>query len=191
MRRRRRLASTRPRRVEQWRRLEERYVKRVTSLLIERINAGQWNSMADLDRILKSAMADALRPAHVRVPGGAARLAQVAVPKAVDAAVEVTHESMQRRASALLEEVRGSQEGFEQRLYARWGRALDIAETLRVVALEAGEDFHQRHSPAAGDWRYAALVRLHARGCLIASEVMALLRSGHASGAHARWRSPP
>jgi Family of unknown function (DUF5677) len=57
------------------------------------------------------------------------------------------------------------------------------------VAREAGEDYHQRHTPAEGDWLYAALVRRQARGCLVASEVLALLRSGHASGAHARWRS--
>ena len=30
---------------------------------------------------------------------------------------------------------------------------------------------------------------MHARACQIASEVLVLLRSGHADGAHARWRS--
>jgi hypothetical protein len=98
-------------------------------------------------------------------------------------------QSLDRRAPALLEETRAAREGFENRLYSRWGRALDLADMFIAVAREAGVDFHQRHSPAEGDWRYAARVRLHARGCLIASEVMALLRSGHASGAHARWRS--
>jgi hypothetical protein len=34
-----------------------------------------------------------------------------------------------------------------------------------------------------------ALTRLHARGCLVASEVLGLVRTGHAAGAGARWRT--
>jgi hypothetical protein len=188
-RRRRRLGCRRPRRVEQVKRLEERYVKRVTSLLRQRFDPDQVSTATELSAIVSSAMTDALRPAHVRIPRGAQRLAQLAVPRAVGVAVDLMIESLERHAPAFLQEARAMREGFENRLYSRWGRALDLADTLRAVALEAGADFHRRHSPAEGDWRYAALVRLHARGCLIGSEVMALLRSGHASGAHARWRS--
>jgi hypothetical protein len=37
--------------------------------------------------------------------------------------------------------------------------------------------------------QHLALVKLHARACLISAEILSLLRSGHASGAHARWRA--
>jgi hypothetical protein len=36
---------------------------------------------------------------------------------------------------------------------------------------------------------FEALILLQARGCRIASEVLTLIQSGHADGAHARWRS--
>lgn len=39
------------------------------------------------------------------------------------------------------------------------------------------------------DPKLVALTLLHARACLVASEVQSLLRSGHAAGAQARWRT--
>ncbi len=36
---------------------------------------------------------------------------------------------------------------------------------------------------------YQALLRLHARGCQVGAEVLTLLNSGFADGAHARWRT--
>ncbi|MDY6966866.1 MAG: DUF5677 domain-containing protein [Halobacteriota archaeon] len=39
------------------------------------------------------------------------------------------------------------------------------------------------------DCVFEILTRLHARACQTASEVLVLLESGHADGAHARWRS--
>ncbi len=40
-----------------------------------------------------------------------------------------------------------------------------------------------------GDFVFDVVIRLHARACQIASEVLKLLKSGFADGAHARWRS--
>ncbi|HEX4435658.1 MAG TPA: DUF5677 domain-containing protein [Solirubrobacteraceae bacterium] len=78
---------------------------------------------------------------------------------------------------------------FEARLYDRWGLALDLLRLFRQGCLEAGVEFHELHRPASGDAMYKALVKLHARSCLVADEVIALLRGGFASGAHARWRT--
>ena len=36
---------------------------------------------------------------------------------------------------------------------------------------------------------FSALTRLHARSCLICTEIVALLKAGHASGAYGRWRT--
>jgi Family of unknown function (DUF5677) len=60
-----------------------------------------------------------------------------------------------------------------------------------VCCLEAGEDLHERQSRQAGgdDLKRTALTLLDARACLVASEIQSLLRSGHAAGAQARWRT--
>jgi hypothetical protein len=60
------------------------------------------------------------------------------------------------------------------------------------IALEVGSDFNQEfraEASAENDLVFEVLTRLHARACQIASEILALLKSGHADGAHARWRS--
>jgi len=91
----------------------------------------------------------------------------------------------------MLREHRNFRDGFEERLQHRWGPALDLYECVRVCCLEAGEDFAKRGSQQANgsDPKLAALTLLHARACLVASEVQSLLRSGHAAGAQARWRT--
>ena len=80
--------------------------------------------------------------------------------------------------------------GFEQRLQRLWSPALERLQALIIAASEAGATFALERR-RAGRWgpRDEALVRIHARSCLIAREVLTLLRAGYASGAHARWRS--
>jgi Family of unknown function (DUF5677) len=78
--------------------------------------------------------------------------------------------------------------GFEERLRERWGRPLDMLELFRLWCLEAGMELHKDRA-GDDDWTYGVLVRLHARVCLVTAEVLALLRSGFPSGAHARWRT--
>ena len=91
----------------------------------------------------------------------------------------------------MLREHRDFRRGFEQRLQQRWGPALDLYECVRVCCLETGEDFQKRQDQQAdgGSLKRSALTLLHARACLVASEVQGLLRSGHAAGAQARWRT--
>jgi hypothetical protein len=82
--------------------------------------------------------------------------------------------------------------GFEFRLREEWGDALDALETLSVAAMEAGSYFQHRQAAFAdrvGDPLLGVLLHLHALACQIASECWSLLASGHAHGAHARWRS--
>ena len=83
-------------------------------------------------------------------------------------------------------------DGFEGRLYEAWRDPLDLLEMMVVCCIEGAE--------AVGDawpWGkfpdqdivYDVVRRLQAQGCLVATEVIALLKAGFASGAHARWRS--
>jgi len=114
-----------------------------------------------------------------------------ALDRATQAAADVLTQRLLADAPRMLREHRTFRRGFEQRLQRRWGPALDLYECVRVCCLEAGEDFHERQSRQADedDLKHAALTLLHARACLVASEVQGLLRSGHAAGAQARWRT--
>lgn len=82
--------------------------------------------------------------------------------------------------------------GFEANLYSVWGRAFDLLEMLIVLSLEAGNLYNSEYrvdAASENDIVFDALIRLHARSCQVASEILALLKTGHADGAHARWRS--
>ncbi|MGI8915242.1 MAG: DUF5677 domain-containing protein [Chloroflexota bacterium] len=97
-----------------------------------------------------------------------------------------------RDAPRMLAEQRMLRSAFEDRLSARWGKALDLFETILVIAQEAGAAYNQQGRPQAAEERdlvFDVLTRLQARACLTASEVGALLRSGHADAGMSRWRT--
>lgn len=115
-----------------------------------------------------------------------------ALKGALEESSDVLLAALRRTMSAAVERNRDSQATFETRLRERWQAALDLFEAIMITAREAGEHFNTAHRPqatAANDLVFEVLVRLHARACLTASEVLALLTSGHATGAHARWRT--
>jgi hypothetical protein len=81
---------------------------------------------------------------------------------------------------------------YVQMIAEYWGEAFDLYEVLWRVAHEAGEEFGRTHASDAadeGDLVFYVLVRLHARACRVAGEVLTLLRAGYGQGAHARWRA--
>ena len=90
-----------------------------------------------------------------------------------------------------LEERRNLHNGFVKRNFVRWKEGFDALEILIEVCLEAGEDSAQRlgSNELIHGNRYDVLIRLHAKGCLVAREIFCLLLNGFADGAHARWRA--
>ena len=93
---------------------------------------------------------------------------------------------------SMLKEQRQDQRRFEGSLRKRWQKPLDLLELFVSVATEAGSDFNDGFRDDAArsdDAVFEALTRLHARACQVSSEVLTLLRSGYADGAHARWRT--
>jgi hypothetical protein len=97
-----------------------------------------------------------------------------------------------RNKRRILSSERRSRRGFETRLRMRYRTAFDRFELLIVTSREVGTRFNNRHAPQAevdNDPLFWALIRIHARSCQVASEIQALLVSGHASGAMARWRT--
>jgi hypothetical protein len=82
--------------------------------------------------------------------------------------------------------------GFRSRLEKRWRRPFELFEGVLLLGLQLGGEFNQEEGDEADgneDFLFCALTRLHARSCLLCSEVLALLQSGHASGAYGRWRT--
>ena len=96
------------------------------------------------------------------------------------------------RAPQMLDDHRQERTGFQETLEAVWGEALNLLETFLVICTESGDDINRRHWDGAAredDHVFHALIRLHARSCLVGGEVLTLLRAGYPSGAHARWRT--
>ncbi len=92
----------------------------------------------------------------------------------------------------MLAEHRRLRERFERRLERVWGKPLDLLYMMLVACQELGDEYNQANRPQAvesNDIRFEALVALHARACLVASAIFALLRTGHAMAARAHWRT--
>ncbi len=82
---------------------------------------------------------------------------------------------------------------FEARIDGRWCEGTDLLELLRHRGIDAAEAAIEAQSKVERtereDLLFGLLVRLHARSALIVSEILALLRTGHADGAMGRWRT--
>lgn len=104
--------------------------------------------------------------------------------------------NLEKNGPSTLELIQSDIKKFELRLRGYWGRSLDWLETLIGVSLESGELIYQTHAvselekfPSEIPNRSQILFALHARACQIAGEILALLKTGFADGAHGRWRS--
>jgi hypothetical protein len=81
---------------------------------------------------------------------------------------------------------------FKEHLWKEWGPAFDLLEVFLESCAEVGNEFSKKASfENSEDDRYllSALTGLHARGCQVAYEVLALLTNGYPDGADARWRT--
>jgi len=115
-----------------------------------------------------------------------------AFQRGIDESVERTLRRVKKRGRRDVSNSRAIRQRFERRLWRRWRPAFDLYDLTLECALTWGAEFNTRHRPQAAldqDFVFEVLARLHARACLVASEVRALLTSGHASGANARWRT--
>jgi hypothetical protein len=114
-----------------------------------------------------------------------------AVQESLKSSAISVRRTLRRQRPAMLAEHAEIRAGFEERLRETWAEGLAALETVIVSCFEAGEEVFKedRRRAIASDPRFAALVLLHARACNTADEILVLLRSGHASGALARWRT--
>ena len=114
------------------------------------------------------------------------------VPELADDAAESMLKTIKQNAESMMPEKRQERRQFEKRHRRLWRKPLNLLDLFISAATEAGADFNsefRNDAVQSRDASFEALTRLHARACQISLEILALLRSGFADGAHARWRS--
>ena len=87
------------------------------------------------------------------------------------------------------EEVGG---GFLDRLEHDWGDAFDLQRMMIVISREVGQEFIDwvnEERDRRKSLKHGALLKLHARGCQVAMEIVCLMSNGFADGAFGRWRT--
>lgn len=113
-------------------------------------------------------------------------------PQLIDAAAEKTWKILRKHRQEELAYARARRAEFEYRLEKRWRKGVDALEQLIGLAIDLGRESNgsgRAYALEHDDLVFEALIRLHARACRTASEVLTLIKAGFADGAHARWRS--
>ena len=101
-------------------------------------------------------------------------------------------ESLQQHTSSILRNEREVQRQLEQRVGEEWQEPLDLLNTLIALAKGVRSNFDDQfleNAARSGKFVLVTLAILHAKACQVSTEVLILLRSGFADGAHARWRT--
>ncbi len=126
------------------------------------------------------------------------------IKKLMDAAIKTATTDGLKNASAFLADTlrqqipemvaqeRAMQAEFEQRLYDRWKKALDLYDATDLLTRESGEAFVREHQAQAvkdKDLVFGVLMHIHLRACQTATAVGVLLKSGFARDALARQRT--
>jgi hypothetical protein len=117
---------------------------------------------------------------------------EAALPEATAKAASELLQRLKAKADEMFVDRRGIREGFLERQCQKWGKPLDQLFMLLEAAREAGEGYNESFETVAAaeqDYVFDALRRLHARACLVASEILWLMEGGYPSGAMARWRT--
>ena len=114
------------------------------------------------------------------------------LPKLISELTDIYVDACNRDFADKIKPIRKQRHEFESRLYKKWKEPLDLLEYFLTLAMDLGSEFNQDYRPTAvkhKDHVFEALTRLHARSSQVSFEILALLKSGFADGAHARWRT--
>jgi hypothetical protein len=128
----------------------------------------------------------------MRAPARFARSLGKALASAAAKKAPSIFRGLKMQGPAMLRERRSDFAEFERRLYRTWKRPIDLLEMFIVVCSETGESLSAEWPWKESEERdlvFDVVRRLQARSCQVASEVLALLKTGYAPAAHARWRT--
>ena len=101
-------------------------------------------------------------------------------------------EGLQEHSSSILRDVHVEQRQLEQRVSEKWLEPLECLSMLIALAKGVRSDFDDQfleNAALSDEMVFVTLAILHAKACQVSSEILVLLRSGFADGAHARWRT--
>ena len=123
-----------------------------------------------------------------------AKLASEIVPEFAEIAASVLASEIKKDAKRGLKRSQRQRTRFEKGLVKHWAKPLHLLELTVGLAEEVGTTAIQESSSLDGGGEGGthtcdALMAIHARGCQTARAILALLRSGFADDAHARWRT--
>ncbi|HDS1151353.1 TPA: hypothetical protein QDZ66_002107 [Pluralibacter gergoviae] len=81
---------------------------------------------------------------------------------------------------------------FKKKHLIHWGNALNLLEMHIEICIRYGSNFSENRIQTKDSFyenHIGLLIRLHAKACSTANEILLLLKNGFADAAHARWRS--
>ena len=114
------------------------------------------------------------------------------VPTFVESAAATFLNQIKKDAKVGLRRQRRERLGFERRLAKHWAKPLHLLELTVAIAQEVAVGVGNQVAEGevnVDEHTFRALWATHARACQMSRAILALLRSGFADDAHARWRS--
>ena len=113
-------------------------------------------------------------------------------PTLVESAAATLLTQIKKDAKVGLRRQRRERQGFERRLVKHWAKPLHLLELTVEIAQEVAKGVGDQVASgevSVKDNTFRALWAIHARACQMSHAILALLGSGFADDAHARWRS--
>lgn len=110
----------------------------------------------------------------------------------MDIAIEQSYQTLKAHRWVRLVREWRRRRAFKLGLIASYAPAFEWFDHFLITVQEVGSEANERLRGLESedrDYVVDVLTRLHARACLVSSEIRALMVSGHASGALARWRT--
>lgn len=112
------------------------------------------------------------------------------IEESMPSIITMFEKQVRKKSKTILKQNRKDISKFRKRLNKTWKPAIDQLEIFISFNLEYGvivSDSYRQENP--NDVKFETLLRLHARSCQIACEILELIKGGFADGAMARWRS--
>lgn len=113
-------------------------------------------------------------------------------PETVKETSKVLFEELKKRAFENVKEVRADRAQFQFQLEKLWRKPFLLFELYLGLTVEAVTEINKEYGKVRAtspDIVLDVLIRLHARASQIGLEILTLIESGLADGAHARWRT--
>jgi len=120
------------------------------------------------------------------------RILKEVITEVLPKSSKLLFKAMKSESSKMLKERRLFKRQFDKNLMKKWKKPINLLEMLLEISYEFGDEFNRRYREKAvktQDYVFDVLTRLHAKACQVGFEILTLLKSGLADGAHARWRT--